>query len=124
MLLQVLSEYLLLMACWTCAQAACGEILEGIHAAVHTVVDQLDSLAVSSAAGELAVTLMPALEQMLSCVCGNPAADDCKDSAGIWVCLADLFCSPDGRSAQVCLLVILLHTCPCGWVSNILPFGT
>jgi hypothetical protein len=91
--------------CLCCAQAARGDEEDAaVQAAVHSVVDQLEALAVSSAAGELTSALLPALEHTLGCMRGAPPegdeAGDPEDAAGVWMCLADLFCSTDARSAQ------------------------
>ena len=66
---------------------------------LQSVLEQLEALAVSTAAGELTGALLPALEHTLACVAGPPdqappANDEQEGITGMWSCLADLFLLP------------------------------
>lgn len=63
------------------------------------ITARLETLAVSSAAGELTPALVPALTQSLTDVSGQESAPE--DSAAVWECLSDLLCSPDTHAAEV-----------------------
>lgn len=65
---------------------------------VRLVLEQMEALAVSTAAGELTPALLPALTHTLAYV-NAPAAPE--GITGVWACLTDLFCSSEPRSAQV-----------------------
>ena len=75
------------------------EDLEELQQALLVLMARLETLAVSSAAGELMPALAPALAQSLADVSGQDAAPE--DSAAVWECLSDLLCSPDPHAAQV-----------------------
>lgn len=70
------------------------------ESAVALGLEQMEALAVSAAAGELAPALLPALSDTLATVVHKP--QDCGENiTGVWACLADLLCSQDQRAAQV-----------------------
>lgn len=68
-------------------------------------LEQLEALAVDTAAGELTGSLLPALEHTRIAVLAmpaNPAPGTVKEGLDeVWSCLVDLFCSADPRAAQV-----------------------
>ena len=72
---------------------------ERVQTVLRLVLEQMEALAVSTAAGELTPALLPALTQTLAGVGSASAAS--LGVTGVWACLNDLFCSPDPRSAQV-----------------------
>ena len=77
------------------------------RAAVVAALEQLEALAVDTAAGELTGSLLPALEHTRVAVLVTPA-NSALDTANegldrVWSCLVDLFCSADPRAAQVSL---------------------
>ncbi|BDA44179.1 hypothetical protein COCOBI_05-3630 [Coccomyxa sp. Obi] len=72
---------------------------EEVQTLLRLVLEQMEALAVSTAAGELTPALVPGLTHTLASVGHAPAAF--QGITGVWACLADLFCSSDPRSAQL-----------------------
>ncbi len=83
-----------------CVQGSSEGDGEEVQTVLRLVLEQMEALAVSTAAGELTPALVPGLTHTLASVGHAPAA--CQGITGVWACLADLFCSSDPRSAQVC----------------------
>lgn len=95
-----------------CVQGSSGESNgEEVQTVVRLVLEQMEALAVSTAAGELTPALVPGLTHTLASVSHAPTAS--QGISGVWACLADLFCSSDPRSAQVCS-AIYVHICTSG----------
>ena len=84
---------------------------EEMQTLLRLVLEQMEALAVSTAAGELTPALVPGLTHTLASVSHAPAA--AQGIIGVWACLADLFCSSDPRPAQVCSATHV-HLCRSG----------